>query len=184
MTICCISGKARHGKDTFAGFLRDALERRGYRVLIFHYADLLKYLATQYFGWNGVKDDTGRTLLQWLGTDTVRERDPEFWVDFAVRMFKVFHTEWDYILIPDCRFPNEIDKMKTDMGLFCKVLTMRIDRGINFDNGLSEEQKNHPSETALDDYDFDYYIHNHLDLEDFQMMAEGVFESIIDLKMV
>ena len=42
------------------------------------------------------------------------------------------------------------------------VTTVRIERP-NFDNGLTEEQKNHESETALDDYIFDYRIINNGD---------------------
>ena len=41
--VICISAKAQHGKDTTATILKSALEERGNEVLIFHYADLLKY---------------------------------------------------------------------------------------------------------------------------------------------
>lgn len=177
MNIICISGKARHGKDTFAGFLADALERRGQNVVIFHYADLLKFIAKQYFGWDGTKDEAGRTILQKLGTDIVRERDPNFWVDYAVRLFSVFSEEWDYVLIPDTRFPNEIKHIRH--AGFNQVLHYEIFRGENFDNGLTEEQKNHPSETALDDVEADHYICNFWGLEELRMEAEHTAEDLL-----
>lgn len=44
--IIAISGKAQHGKDTTAGFLKSALEADGYKVQVAHYADLLKYITS------------------------------------------------------------------------------------------------------------------------------------------
>jgi len=38
----------------------------------------------------------------------------------------------------------------------------------DFDNGLSETQKQHPSETALDNFDFDHIIYNTGSLEDLK----------------
>ena len=43
-------------------------------------------------------------------------------------------------------------------------ITIRIIRP-NFDNGLTDEQKNHPSETALDDYPMEYELINYGDLK-------------------
>lgn len=51
MKVITISGKAQNGKDTTAGLLKAALEADGYKVLITHYADLLKYICKQFFGW-------------------------------------------------------------------------------------------------------------------------------------
>ena len=153
--VICISGKAQHGKDTTATIMKSALEERGNKVLIFHYADLLKYLCKEYFGWNGEKDDDGRTLLQHVGTDVVRNKQPNYWVDFAVNFLKLFETEWDYVLIPDCRFSNEVSTMKEHFD----SIHLRIVR-TNFDSPLSIEQQNHPSEIALDDYPYDHIIYN------------------------
>ncbi len=41
----------------------------GYKVLIAHYADLVKYVAKTFFEWNGEKDEYGRSLLQHIGTE-------------------------------------------------------------------------------------------------------------------
>ena len=43
--VICISAKARHGKDTAAEILKEYLEHKGQRVLITHYADLLKFIC-------------------------------------------------------------------------------------------------------------------------------------------
>ena len=47
MKIIAISGKAQHGKDTTAGFLKSTLEADGYKVQVAHYADLLKYICAR-----------------------------------------------------------------------------------------------------------------------------------------
>lgn len=171
--IICISGKAQHGKDTTATILSAALENRGNKVLTFHYADLLKYLCRQYFNWNGEKDEVGRTLLQHVGTDVVRAKDPNYWVDFAVKFFNLFEDEWDYILIPDCRFPNEVEVMKSNFD----TIHVRVVRP-NFDSPLSDEQKKHPSETALDNYPYDELVTNNTSVIDLGLNILNIVERI------
>lgn len=168
MKIYCISGKAQHGKDTLAGFMLEVLENRGKSVLIFHYADLLKYIAKQYFGWDGVKDENGRHLLQELGTDVIRAKNPNYWVQFAAGFLRMFEDRWDYALIPDSRFPNEIDYLK-EAGF--DVSHIRVVRP-TFDNGLAQEQKWHPSEIALDHVEPDYVIMNDGSLTGFKEYIE------------
>ena len=150
-----ISAKAQHGKDYTANLLKNELRRYGYSVLVCHYADLLKYICKQFFGWNGEKDETGRTLLQKVGTEGVRTKRPDFWVDFIEDILEFFPNEWDFVLIPDTRFPNEITKMKERFD----TISVHVTRP-NFENSLTEEQRKHPSEVALDDFDFDYELIN------------------------
>ena len=155
MKILTISGKAQNGKDYTASLLKDKLEDRGYSVLITHYADLLKYICKQFFGWDGSKDEYGRALLQKVGTEGVRRFNPDYWVDFVIDILHFFPDEWDYVIIPDARFPNEIDKVKSEFS--CR--TIHVVRP-GFTNNLTEEQRQHSSETSLDNYYFDYELVN------------------------
>ena len=161
MTIICISGKAQHGKDTAAEIFKKKLEERGGRVLLTHYADLLKWMCSNYFGWNGLKDDAGRTLLQRIGTDTIRNQIPDFWVNWVIQILNLFPNEWDYVIIPDCRFPNEIQALQREFLHTNKadVFHFRIERP-NFESSLTAEQKNHISETALDHFGYNRKIIN------------------------
>ena len=156
MKVICISGKAMSGKDTAANYFKNKLEESGKRVLITHYADLLKYICKTFFGWDGRKDEKGRRLLQYIGTDVVREQNPNYWVDFLMNILNMFQYNWDYVLIPDCRFPNEITRLKRNGFNTASVKIIRDD----FDNGLTETQKSHESETSMDNFDFDFVIHN------------------------
>lgn len=158
MKIITISGKAQHGKDTVGKLLKEQLEEQGNKVLITHFADLLKYICKTFFSWNGLKNEEGRSILQYVGTEVIRNQCPDYWIDFLMGVFRLFPEEWDYVLIPDARFPNENDKLKEEFD----VTTVRVERP-NFDNGMTDEQKNHESEIALDNYIFDYKITNNGD---------------------
>lgn len=155
MNVILISGKARHGKDSTANILKPLMEQDNKRVLIAHYGDLVKYVSKVFWGWNGEKDELGRTILQQVGTDIVRKEKPNYWVDF-VRDFVVFSKDrWDYVLVPDVRFANEFDQWRNIEGI--DYITVRVARS-NFNSPLTKEQQNHPSETALDNWRFDYSI--------------------------
>lgn len=170
MKIVAISGHAQNGKDTIAGMLKTRLERQGKRVLITHYADLLKYICKAFFGWNGEKDEKGRKLLQEVGTDVIRGQQPDFWVNFTIQMLQFFGDKWDFVLIPDSRFPNEIDALK-NKGF--DVTHLRIVR-TNFKSPLTEEQQRHPSETALDDVVPDIVVWNSGSLQDLEYKADDL----------
>ena len=163
MKVCCISAKARHGKDTAAEILKEYLENRGQRVLIIHFADLLKFICKQFFGWDGQKDENGRTLLQYIGTDVVGAKRPAYWAEFIVSFLQLFENDWDYVLIPDCRYPVEVVTLKNS---FVTVL-LRLERP-NFNNGLTKAQQEHPSEVAMDNADFDVILYNEGSLVDFE----------------
>lgn len=156
MKVICISGHARNGKDTTAELIQKTLWGYGYRVLITHYGDLLKYLCSSLFEWDGKKDERGRHLLQYIGTDVVRKRDPDFWVSFVVKVLDLFNDQWDYVIIPDTRFPNEIEVMKAAGH---EVIHLRVTRP-GFSSGLTEQQMQHSSETSLDGAEPDYTISN------------------------
>ena len=66
----------------------------------------------------------------------------------------------DYVIIDDTRFPNEVYFPKAMFG--DKVMTIRVSR-LNedltpFESSLTEEQKKHISEVALDNFNFDQTI--------------------------
>lgn len=170
MKIICISGKAQHGKDTTAKLLKEKLERNGYSVLVTHNGDLVKYICKSFFNWDGKKDEAGRNMLQTVGTDVVRTKNPNYWVGFIASVLDFFPDKWDWVLIPDCRFPNEISCL-TDLGF--DVTHVRVVRD-DFDSPLTYEQQNHSSETSLDGCVPDYLIHNNGNLDSLDMLAENL----------
>lgn len=156
MKVIGISGKAEHGKTTVATMMYDTLTSDGHKVLLINYADLLKFICKQYFSWNGSKDKFGRWLLQYVGTDVVREKRPDYWTDFVKSILELFENEWEYAIIGDCRFKNEVECMN-DFGE--KWMHVRVVRP-NYKSSLSESQLKHPSETDLDEVVPDGWISN------------------------
>lgn len=174
MKIICISGKAQHGKDTTATMLKEMLEKNGKKVLIAHFADLLKYICKTYFGWNGLKDERGRHILQYVGTDTIRAKSPDYWANFIVTFLSMFQDEWDYAILPDCRFPNEYELLKYSS---IDTKLVRIERS-NFVSPLTPEQQAHESETALDGYAFDYVVQNDDDLDKLRVAVAALITEL------
>lgn len=174
MKVICISGKARHGKDTLAGMLNEQLTAKGYRVLTTHFGDLVKYICEKFFNWDEAKDEKGRTLLQYVGTDVVRKQRPSYWTDFIVSVLELFPNEWDYVLIPDCRFPNEVECF-IEHGMDTTLI--RINRP-NFVSNLTPKQLKHPSETAMDDYPPNLYVINDGTLEDLSDSIKDILAFI------
>lgn len=169
--IILISGKAGSGKDTFAEELKEQLNMMNEYVLVVHYADLVKHIAKTFYDWNGKKDGYGRGLLQRIGTDIFREYDKDYWVNHLQGVISVLKDRWDYIIIPDCRFPNEItcwDKYDS--------ISVRVVR--DFNTSLNESQQNHTSETALDDFEFDVTV-TLKDIEDLFYQVDNFIEEKI-----
>jgi len=154
--IILISGKAESGKTTLSNMMKRDLEASGYRVTIISFASYLKNIAKEHFGWDGVKDDKGRTILQEVGTNKVRVRNPNFWVETVYNFIETFSDDFDYFISDDVRFPNEIEFFRN-----LDVMAIRLHR-VNHVSKLDGIQLQHPSETALDNYkDFDAHIYAH-----------------------
>lgn len=172
MDIIAISGKARSGKDTIAKQIKQLLEEQGEEVLIAHYGDFLKHICTQYYNWDGSKDKKGRTILQTVG-QCFRDNHEDVWVNMMIDFIIGLGVTVDVVLIPDCRYLNEILKISEECEHCYKV---RIDRE-DYDNGLTDEQKRHPSEIGLDNFDFDLYVKNgNISEEEFLNKAERIVQ--------
>ena len=149
MKIITISGKARHGKDTFARMLKEKLTAENKQVYLYSYASPLKMIARDQFNFNGEKDEAGRSLLQYLGTDRVRGHNENAWINITKVIIAETLYDADYIIIPDCRFPNEVSEWGESLLMSIKVIRK------GFESELTETQKAHASETAMNDFHFD-----------------------------
>ncbi len=132
MRVIGLTGKKRHGKTLFCGYL--GLKLPEYRTI--NFKDSLLEMAYS-IGWNGEKDDRGRKLLQRLDTDVCRECiDQDYWV---TRWFeRVSFVSSEYVLVDDVRFNNEAAAIKALNGMIIKVVTPGLDDLGDFDNHISE----------------------------------------------
>jgi hypothetical protein len=104
--------------------------------------------------WDGMPDEirgkrrgamTAREFMQILGTDIMRNIYGSVWVNSAIK--KIIREQSELAIIADVRFPNEAKAIENAGGV-----VVRLTRAIKEDN--------HPSETALDNYNFKHYIDN------------------------
>lgn len=175
MKVVCVAGEAQNGKDTFAMLCAEIVKENGGKVLITHNADLLKYMCRSLFDWDGKKDERGRTLLQYVGTDVVRKKMPDYWIDYIVSVLKLFDGQWDYVFIPDCRFPNEVNKVASSGFDTTSVKIVRQTPG--WVSPLTEEQRNHISERAMDNFAFDHVVINNGTIEDLKKKARELCDA-------
>lgn len=167
--IIAMSGYARSGKDTAANIIVENYPNfkiKKFSGKLKEIASILTGIPARMFeeqrfkeqqlnGW----DMTGRELLQKLGTDAIRDglhRDA--WV---MALFSEYHAGENWI-ITDCRFPNEYEYVKMFGGKVVRIIRSGI-----------EAVNAHPSETALDDYSFDYQLENHYGIDE---LHSNVFE--------
>ena len=78
---------------------------------------------------------TGRRLLQRLGTEVMRKRDPDYWAEaFTASARKILKSDKS-IVCADCRFKNEVDAIRGIVGykfftarfIFCDYKSGRYD---------------------------------------------------------
>lgn len=151
--IILVSGKAEAGKDTVSRIIAESCELSGVRIV--HFATPVKKVAKE-LGWDGEKDEKGRSLLQWLG-DGVKKFNPTLWAEKAYKTVNGFkRIKMRVFVFPDCRYHDEVSYFKDR---FSHVYVLRVVRNGHVSK-LTDEQKFHPSECDLDNYDFDAIVHN------------------------
>lgn len=151
--IVGITGRKRSGKNTAA----DALVAMGYELGGF--ADELKdaaldldpwisypdvddvislRLLVDSIGWERAKDEHPdvRRILQRLGTDVVRNRDPEFWLKAFDRRQQFDDGNAPHLVIADVRFDNEAQWIRDRGGIVLEIV--RPSQGAPVDAHASE----------------------------------------------
>ena len=172
--IYIMCGKAKHGKDTFSAYLRDVYEKNNKKVIVTQLSKYIKYYAREMTGWDLSEESKPRELLQQLGTGVIREylNKEDLFINRMIEDIDVFSCFYDAIIISDVRLKKEINDLRK---VFPELVCVQVFRP-DFDNGLTEEQKNHKTEIDLDDFDdFDVKIIN-TTLEKLEESAENLYK--------
>jgi dephospho-CoA kinase len=169
--LLILSGYIGSGKDTFASFLIE----KGYKR--FAMADPLKKIAMEHFGWDGVKNDKGRKLLQILGTEAGRKYNPNIWIDKTINnLYNHFVIEKnEKAVITDCRFSNELDllrKFSLDNNIYSYAIKINRPGSVDYTG--------HESEQNYGRMGFEYIMDNNGTLDDFK---NKVLEKISSLEI-
>lgn len=181
--IILISGKAEHGKDELAKYLKDKLENNGNTVIIDRFAKYIKSYLKDYYNWNGIeKNEFIRSKLQYLGTERIKE-ELNYKAFHAKRLaedFQIVADDFDFFIVPDCRFRDEVYMFKSMFPDECVVV--RVNR-YDFKSKLTEEQLKHKSECDLDNFKFDYVIHTRKsDISQLHDEADRVLGKLLGYK--
>lgn len=172
--IFVIAGKARSGKDTVASIIKDKITDK--KVINLQYSFYIKEYAKKISSWDGSEETKPRELLQIIGTDIIRNKiDKHFFIKKLIDDIKVYSYFFDVITISDARYKDEIELIKESYSNTISIGVMRP----NFDNGLTSDEKKHPTEIDLDDYDnYDYKIINDGNLLELEQKVEKILEEV------
>lgn len=187
MKIIGISGKKGSGKDTFAQFLKEELEKQlGKTVKVDSFAANLKYCCAlisgqpDYLFCNqdmkdrkaGFLNFTNRELMQKFG-DLTRSLDKDIWIKSLFNKYLYLDNPPEYLIISDVRFKNEAEHIKKLDGILIRIESDRV------------KEDNHISEIELDNYSkFDLEISNNksLTLEELKSKANDAAYFIKEYK--
>lgn len=175
MKLYIIAGKAKSGKTTFGNCLREELKAVGYNPTVTQITFPLYGYAENYFDWDSRSGVKPREFLQKMGTDIIKEKlgKKTFLLDRLSEDIEILDEFFDTFIITDVRFKEEIEYFK-NKGF--DITTIKLVRN-NYDDELTEEQKDHITEKALDDYDdFDYIVENE-SIESLKNTAKFIVES-------
>ena len=114
---------------------------------------------------------TPREFMQKLGTDFGRQMiHPELWIRIARAMLERDFDDIDLVVFDDVRFENEYEMLK-DYGAYL----VRLDRP-----EASDQFCEHPSEGALENFEFDAQLLNGGSIEDLQKTAPVILQRAKD----
>jgi len=158
--IFIVSGKASSGKDLVSDIIYKNYQNKKCKKL--SYAYYLKQYVKNITGWDGSEETKPRDLLQSIGIDLLKNKiDNKFLINRMCEDISVYSYFYDVIIITDARLIDEIEVPKN---IFSNVTAIRVNR--NKENNLTLNQKQHITETNLDNYqNFDYVLENDEDYD-------------------
>jgi hypothetical protein len=196
--IVGVCGRIGSGKGTFADIL---VETHGFKKLSF--ADPLKDCVAAMFSWprDLLEGDTlesrewreqesafwtrelgytvtPRLVLQQVGTECMRQGFFDgVWVSLAKQALENNpHTDW---VIPDVRFPNEIDMIRNQGGVVIEVQRGEIPEWVDeYKTQGVEPEHIHPSEWQWLDSTIDHVIDNNGSLNDLKNQVSDLLDAI------
>lgn len=177
--LVLFGGRMYSGKTVSSLFVYHKLSVYGLPMIKTSLATPIKKMAVEQFGWDGVKDEKGRRLLQVLGTDAGRAYNENIWVDKLLDKVTSDLEPPSFVFVDDWRFPNERDFF-LDNPMF-DVTTVYLRRpGFDVEVVAESSLTGHQSESSLpmisdeDDSRYTFSVLNDGTIEDLYGKLERV----------
>jgi hypothetical protein len=138
--IIGFTGLSGSGKSYAASIVKECYP--SYRL--FSFARQIKRIAFCEMGWDQVKDDRGRKLLQDIGM-AGRAYDPKLWINF-MHQFVIPNRS---IIIDDVRFLNEAEAIRKLNGIVIRVKRFGVDPMDHVSE--TEQEQINPDFTLIND---------------------------------
>lgn len=171
--IFIIAGKARQGKDTIGEFIKEYY--KDLKVLHLPNNYYMRDYAKRITNWDGSDETKPRDLLISLGDYARNNIDEHFYIKRTIEDIKILSCYFDIVLITDARFPYEIELLKNE---FNNCISINVKRP-EYVSELTNENKAHPTETSLDEFNnYDYQIINDGTLDDLKNKVYNLLDTI------
>lgn len=170
--IIILSGQAQSGKNETANIIKEYYENKNKKTVILAYAKYLKDYAKEIINWDLKEETKPRELLQQLGVELIKNQiDENMLINRIKEDIKVYEYFFDVIIIADARFESEIEEIRNKNTTVIKIEGK--------ENNLTQDQKNHITETALNNYNnYDYIIENKKTKKELKEQIEKIMEEI------
>ena len=109
MKVILISGHAGSGKNEVANILKKYLKN----TVITNFSKYIKLFALEFSDWDGRDITKPRTFLQNMG-DKLRAIDENFLTNRMFEDFKVYESNFDYVIVSDVRLVHELEYIKNN----------------------------------------------------------------------
>lgn len=168
--IYILTGKAQSGKNEVSKIIKNYFENE--KTIELAYASYLKEYIKNITDWDGSEDTKPRELLQQLGIELIKNKIKDnLLIERITDDIKVYSYFFDIIIISDARFKEEIEEIKK---ISNNVTVINIKGKLN---KLTQNQQNHITETALDNYNnYDYVIENKTTKEELKSKIKEILE--------
>lgn len=180
-----IIAEAGAGKDFLADYL---IENYGYSRYAF--ADNVKLVAETWFPeLYGDAKEKPRWLLQAVGT-MFREIDEQVWIKAMLddiesnkRIREKNKHSKEFIVVTDCRLPNEYQALKEEGYTFVRLHTspeLRAGRMRERGDRFNEQDLKHHSESFYNEFECDYEIENNGTPEELYARMSKIMNQVIE----
>ena len=159
MKIYVLAGKAGSGKDLMGRYMKTQYDFAGHNACILHITTPLYEYARNYFSWDGDMSEKPREFLQEMGIEIIQKKLDKkyFLLDRLCEDIEILKNFFDVFIIADGRLLFEFEELKRR---FDDVVIVHVIRE-NYDNHLSEDEKQHITEVEMEEYkDYDYIVRN------------------------